>query len=393
VRKQAKESDLSSGRLLGEYFLNASLVEVSSGNRGIPSDGCGNNKGVVMMEASSNGTSLWGMLDLPPVEPPLICEDWYGALTVAANYCGFKELPRRILGTWAHGWCPSNWPLLHPDELMGDKTSPAEMYWVARKDEEEYLRNCGYAHVKAIGLPIVYVRRPPVRRRLGSLLVMPAHSLDYTTHQWRFDEYAEQIDAIRTDFSTVVVCIHPSCWKKGYWVDSFRKRGFTLVQGALGEDRNALLRICTLLTGFEFVTTNAFGSHIAYGSYLGAKVSVYGTCAEFINTLHYQQDPQLLGPNLQNISETSLRKHWPELFCHPREAKERVEWGRREVGDDNRVSSRRLRSLFGWGWGNRLMRRLASLVPSPIKHVLKLAARPGYRQELRNRKKKKTELN
>jgi hypothetical protein len=101
-----------------------------------------------------------------------------------------------------------------------------------------------------------------------------------------------------------------------------------------------------------------------------------------------------------------LRKQWPDLFCHPREAKERVEWGRREVGDDNRVSSRRLRSLFGWGWRWRdgFLGRLSALVPSPIehvlklvpspiKHVLKLVARPGYRQELRNRKKKDMELN
>src|SRR5216684_3227977 len=98
-------------------------LDFHPGTAVIRSAGCGNNKGVVMMGTSSNGICLSEMLDLPPVEPPLICGDLYGAFTAAANYCGFKEVPRWT-GTWAHGWCPSNWPLLHPDELMGDKTSP-----------------------------------------------------------------------------------------------------------------------------------------------------------------------------------------------------------------------------------------------------------------------------
>jgi FkbM family methyltransferase len=298
---------------------------------------------------------------------------------------------------WQHGWHPSDWELIHPDMLMGIPTSPKQPYWVAHKQHEELMRNRGYAQVEAIGLPIVYVRRPPVRRRPGSLLVMPAHSLDYTTHNWRFDEYAEQIDAIRIDFSTVVVCIHPSCWRHGYWVDAFRKRGFALVQGAVYEDRNALLRICTLLGSFEYVTTNSSGSHIAYGAYLGAKVSIYGTYAEskaedYSNTYVFRENPQILRPSLENASETSMRTQWPDLFCHPREAKERVEWGRREVGDDNRVSPRRLRSSFGWDWRSRFMRRLSARVPPKLKHVLKLAVDSDYQQEIQKQKEKTAEL-
>jgi FkbM family methyltransferase len=222
---------------------------------------------------------------------------------------------------------------------------------------------------------------------------MPAHSLDYTTHQWRFDEYAEQIDAIRADYSTVLVCIHPSCWKHGYWVDAFRKRGFMLVQGALEEDRNALLRISTLLGGFEYVTTNCFGSQIAYGAYLGAKVSVYGTYAEFkaedfTNTLVFREVPETLGPSIDTGTETSMRKQLPEFFCQPRDAKQRIEWGRHEVGADNRVSPARLRSLFGWGWRSQFMRRVSARVPSGIKHVVKLAVKPGYQQELQELRKR-----
>ena len=229
---------------------------------------------------------------------------------------------------------------------------------------------------------------------------MPVHSLDYANNEWRFDEYAEQIDAIRKDFSTVVVCIRRSCWGHEFWVDAFGKRGFTLVQGAEVEDRNALLRICTLLSGFEYVTTNSFGSQIAYGAYLGAKVSVYGTYAEyktedFINIPVFGETPRILAPMIRNVSEKSMRKHLPDFFCHPGEAKERVEWGRREVGENNRVSPGRLRLSFGWRWRDRFMRLVHGHLPSVLKLLLNPMRPPDYQQEIaapQKRKEKTTEL-
>src|SRR5437867_2776086 len=95
---------------------------------------------------SSKANSLeW--LVLPPVERTALY-DAYGATAVAAEYCGFKEVPRFTRGHWTHGWVPSHWRLVHPDMVMGETTSPHATYWVARKDEEEYLRHHGYAHVE-----------------------------------------------------------------------------------------------------------------------------------------------------------------------------------------------------------------------------------------------------
>ncbi len=42
-----------------------------------------------------------------------------------------------------------------------------------------------------------------------------------------------------------------------------------------------LRRLRRLFGRFEFVTTNGFGSHIAYAAAAGAKVSVFGPYAEF----------------------------------------------------------------------------------------------------------------
>ena len=131
---------------------------------------------------------------------------------------------------------------------------------------------------------------------------MPAHSSEDTTSEWKFEEYAEEMARIRASFSEVWVCIHPSCWEHGYWVDAFKKRGFPLVQGALYTDRNALERLARLFSSFEYVTTNTMGSHIAYAAYWGAKVSLYGSYADLENA------------NYNNVEEyQAMLKAWVRL--------------------------------------------------------------------------------
>ena len=208
--------------------------------------------------------------------PVLGSSGFYGAADVAAAYCGLKTSPGHLRGYWQHGWTASYRMPIPPDLILGTWSRSDEQYWVAREDEAEHLRSAGFRHVAAIGMPLIYLPPRAVRRRPNSLLVMPAHTLDYITCSWKFDEYAEAIAAIRHEFSEVVVCVSPPCWRHGYWVDAFRKRGFHVITGANHVDRNALERIRSLLSHFEYMVTNGFGSHIAYAYYFGAKPSVYG---------------------------------------------------------------------------------------------------------------------
>ena len=255
---------------------------------------------------------------------PSSASAFYGAAAIASVYCGLGDLDRNVHGIWQHGWVAKH-VQISPDSLFGLSVSDnkEEKYWVARADEEIYLRRQGFKHLKAIGLPIVYVEQEEVLRRQNSLLVMPAHSLEYTTHSWKFDEYADEIDRLRPGFSEIVVCVHPSCWEKGYWVDAFKKRGFRVVKGASVNDKNGLRRIHSLLATFEYVTTNGFGSHLAYASYMGAKVSFSGPFAEyrvedFSNTPFYKENPNLIKPAIHAGSNRVLCQHFPHLFCHPK---------------------------------------------------------------------------
>lgn len=279
----------------------------------------------------------------------------YGASEEAARYCRLGKTPLFGRGHWHHGWYGSNWygdPLLIAEVPLED--DPRGERWVARADQESLLRDAGYTHARAIGLPIVYCDFGRVERRPNSLLVMPAHTLDYVTATWKFDEYVEQIDAISGDFDEVVVCVHPSCVKKGYWIKEFSAKGYPVVLGAGLHDANALKRICRLMSSFEFVTTNQSGSQVAYGAYLGARVSIYGSYAEkekrhARNSIYYQRHPQLLDPAIRAVSRACVQEHYPFLFCHPAEAEERREWGGFEVGDAHRLPPGELRQLLGWG--------------------------------------------
>jgi hypothetical protein len=206
--------------------------------------------------------------------------DHYGALRVAAGYAGLA-LPARyvVQGLWQHG-CVAPWEAVTPGAVVfnapGAHTRPA---LVGREDEADFLRSNGYAHARAVGLPILYTPPSGLERVPRSLLVMPTHTLigDRFPDRSAFSRYADEVREFAADFDHVTICIHPSCKRNGLWVTEFAERGFAIVLGAQTNDANALLRIRALCEQFETVTTNGWGSHVAYALAFGAKVAVHGT--------------------------------------------------------------------------------------------------------------------
>jgi FkbM family methyltransferase len=182
---------------------------------------------------------------------------------------------------------------------------------------------------------------------------MPIHSVDYTRHNWRFAEYVESIKQIRSDFDEVVACVHPACVRKSYWIRDFQDAGIPVIIGADTTDLNSLTRIKALMSQFEFVTTNAYGSCIAYAAAFGAKVSIYGPFCErrfeeMEDDPFYKQNPGLLEKILPGLTPEALRSQFPWLFCHPRNAQERLQWGLDEIGQANRIPPREMKRCFGW---------------------------------------------
>lgn len=323
---------------------------------------------------------------LPPVEiAPFSYQ--YGSRYLAATYCGFDAPPSEIPGEWQHGWQPDymNW---HPEGIVGfDGLSrhhrKTAWQFVARKDQEEALKNFGYQNVAAIGHPLIYLDPPPVERLANSLLVMPVHSIATTEHHWNFDEYADTIQNIAGEFSQILVCVSPSCLEKGYWVDAFRSRGFPVVSGASFQDKNAYHRISILLKRFEFITTNGFGSHLAYAQYFGAKTSIFGPWPlyrkdDYSNTPFYQRCPELLDFNLSKLKGQRVRDEWPWLFTHPSEGISEPEWASFQLGLEMKRQPQELKQLFQWDI-QPVQQSIQNKIQSTVKKLLNKTSRAIHR--------------
>lgn len=284
--------------------------------------------------------------------------DYYGASNILSQYCGidFTTKPMSEIG-WLHGWMPDFWNNIHPLLLTGQSSENKDQnIFTSKRNVQLYLKECGYKNIESTGLPIVYVKEKKIDRIKDSLLVMPIHSLSYTTsNHLQFDEYVAQIEAISKNYKQVNICIHPSCIKLGYWVTEFKAKGFHIIEGANVFDKNAFYRLQMLMSSFEYVTSNAFGSHIPYAAYFGAKPSIYGTYAEYkeedlLKEPFFVKNPELTKKTLQLYSRDTVFKELGQFFVEPHEAKACKDWANYELGWDNKKTPKEIRELLEWSY-------------------------------------------
>lgn len=288
--------------------------------------------------------------------------EYYGAYRHLLRHLGVKGVPypirKRI--NWQHGWVPdhlqdgSSDPFVTIQHLKWD--DPNRYNLVARKSEEGRMHAFGVINTMAVGLPIVYTpERRHVRRR-GTLLVMPGHSLDYISQETREEEYAAYIDSIRGRFSDVTVCLHPSCRRNGYWIETFRKRGYRIVTGAEIKDMGSFELLQRYFSQHEYCTTNAIGSHIVYASFFGCRVSVAGpapslSLEDLEKSMHWvdRADKHGLYHTYDGMSIPVIRMHYPGFFVeHPLDAVGHEELARHECGWDNRMTKSQFREVAEW---------------------------------------------
>lgn len=205
--------------------------------------------------------------------------DQYGSMQIAATHAGLVPPPiYRISGIWHHG-CFGPWYEFSAKLLVNFAPNAEKLpVFVAREEQAACLRREGFGAVRAIGLPFVYAPEPDVKRVPGSLLVMPTHSLVGEKHTDRspFERYADLIARIARNFRHVTICVHPNCARNGLWVKEFSERSLPVIYGAQTNDANALRRMSTLFAAHETVTTNDWGSHVAYALATGARLAIHG---------------------------------------------------------------------------------------------------------------------
>lgn len=301
----------------------------------------------------------------------------YGCKKLISLYCGFQEIPWQGRldpqgSNWQHGWLPMHHNV-HPELSLGINGATYSQrektfFFVARKDQADYLSQTGYRHVHAIGLPFLYTEEPSVSRIPGSLLVLPVHSTQSTHHNRQSKQYAEFIKSISHHFSRICTSIHPSDLIKGYWVNEFQAQGLSFVSGANSKDSNALDRMRLLFSMFEYVTTNGFGSHLAYAAFCGAKVSIAGPFEEnkvqdLAETPFIKNCPEVAELLYELTNHESIKKHFPSFFIDPWDATQKIEWAKEQLGFYNLQSPSITRKLLGWDLKNRLMQSLDARFP------------------------------
>jgi hypothetical protein len=285
----------------------------------------------------------------------------YSADLVMNRYAGCEGA---IPGYLMHGWYPPHFnreprfvAALKGDEDGGDPRERIERekqthpQWVGRHDQVETLRKAGHRHVAAIGLPFAYLPEIQVERRPGSLLIMPPHGQKKFFHADLARVYAGEIASMKDRFSEIYACVTLRDFYRGEWRPQFEEVGIPVFYGAGPSEPNALLRMKEILSTFEFVTTNAFGSQIAYAAHCGAKVSVYGPFVEWpVSRTAYSTSvyPELAQEIVDLQSEAMMGKEMPFLFRRPDEAEIADEWGDWQIGLNHKRTAPEISDLFGW---------------------------------------------
>ncbi|MGC2332004.1 MAG: hypothetical protein WA581_11160 [Candidatus Acidiferrales bacterium] len=278
--------------------------------------------------------------------------DYYGALQVAAEYCGLRAVPARFPFCWQHGTWPP-WQKIRAEVLVYNVPKSTRCF-VARQDEVAFLKAGGYPRVRAIGLPIIYTKPSGLERIPNSLLVMPTHSIHSDVLVPSNEQYVREIASIKSRFGLVAACVSAhSTAATDLWTSQFTEQGIHVIRGAGLDDVNALKRMRGLFDSFEYVTTDSYGSHVYYAMYFGAKVSLWGTATPMLreNVLSdgaWTPYPDAVDKLFSEEAEREAEAYLGPLRVDPWIGAQNVDVANSIVGHDSKLSPDEMRAAFDW---------------------------------------------
>ena len=296
-------------------------------------------------------------------------QDIYGELTEVGRYSGRNIKLGGNHFYWNHGWLGPEYNTEVKNFIYQEITEKLTfLAW--RQDQADFVQSVGVKKVAAIGSPFCYLDKTVIGRKAGSLLVMPLHSHRDFPQKENEKPYVEYIRSIAKYFSSVTVCCHNECFITGSWVPSFLQAGFNVIRGAEYSDVSTLSRMRDIFASHEYLNTNGYGSHWAYGSFFGCKVSA---ATPFLNFDHvsfleantrnseliakYKVDQEKLALAKKNeilTSEASLRKLYPQFFVEPLQASQQIEWGQFQMGANCVRSPEDIPRLFNYSFSRQL---------------------------------------
>jgi hypothetical protein len=263
--------------------------------------------------------------------------------------------------------------MIEVEDLVGSRGPPKDsMLIVGTLGECETLRAAGYINVKIGGLPFAYVKNLGVTQSEDSLLAFLAKSAEVERFDVLDERYLDFLESQTKSFESIYVSI-------GYFdrsedlIREVVRRSLIPLPGSNPNDKRSLKRTRIALEHCKYVSTNTFGSHVAYALSVGCKVSIstplyrYSKSA-FQNTVHNFTNDYV--DRIAYVhSESYLRKNWPNLFTDsPKQGYSNKDMGSRLIGRDLRLDSSILPKVLGWnikgqltGYSKGALRRLARL--------------------------------
>jgi hypothetical protein len=222
-----------------------------------------------------------------------------------------------------------------------------------RDDHARRFSRDGARDVRLAGAPILYADNGPVERTPGSLLVMPMHTIagELLEDRSLLQHYADDIALTSKSYSSVVACIHAGCKENGLWVREFNGHSIPVILGASWADVNALVRMRRLFSSFESMTTNGWGSHVAYALAFGCRVSIHGVAPEvskeqLLQDETWRRSPKDFEEVLLAAAERRDLAYLADHCCPPDAAVADVEKGRFLLGADHQLSKNAMRSML-----------------------------------------------
>lgn len=282
----------------------------------------------------------------------------YGDIETLSRYAGAPlVMPARY--EWQHGWVPSAHPIVSPEAIVRtdgkSRFRRAQLYLVARQDHADVLESYDYPCVRAIGLPICYVREARTSRLRDSLLLVPSHSSSES--RLPEDAYAEVLAAAAKyagHYARLAVLIYGQDIGRPA-IASFQKFGVQVLRGAEINDSSSLGRIAQMFQQYETVHSFSLGSNVAYAAHFGARISVSLPPAReglpeparsLFSSVYYRNCLACAWVAREFSRRAPENPDLQFLFREPPEAMTAKEWGSNEIGFNNRMSPDEVRELF-----------------------------------------------
>jgi glycosyltransferase involved in cell wall biosynthesis/SAM-dependent methyltransferase len=279
--------------------------------------------------------------------------DFYGAIDCIAHDLSLARPPPSN-ATWTHGWYRGE--KFHESHFNFSRNREVKNLVYTQRVRDEMIK-LGYTKVHTVGAPILYASQTEVPRIPKSVLAVPLHS----TESLAFDHKTPNkgilsaiVDEIGSDVP-FAVCVGAKDVLLGNFIHNLESRGIPWITGAWIFDRNALVRMQRIFRSFEYVVTDAIGSHIAYAAYCGCKVVLRDATSDFPSeTVLYDKRAEWLKyeeKRPRKATNGHLQEIAPFLFGSMAEAIPQVEWGKQELGHSHKLDSTELAKLLSWDLG------------------------------------------